>query len=181
MDALKIHLEDLLLAVGVRLLYASVVVGIQQQAGALQGVVIGNKSGWQVIQCHLLIDTSETALVARVLGEAFQHAPTALVPYRRTLEYDNVATDLALDQPVCFDGPCAVLHAGYRGTGHVLVECALDLPFVDSDAFDLSERESLARERTMAFAAELAQEFRRSRPPIFPARRMNSTACTPRA
>ena len=156
MDALKLRLEDVLIAAGVKLLYASVAVGIQQGAGGLQGVVIGNKSGRQVIQCRLLIDTSETALVARLLGEPFAPSPTT-VNYRRTLEYDGVGTDLALDKPLVIDGMTATLHRGYRGRDHVLVEFALDLPFAFDDAFDLARREIYAREQTMAFAAALAQ------------------------
>lgn len=105
------------------------------------------------------METTETALVARLLGEPFEPAPTGPAAYRRTLEYDNVGPDLPLDQPLCVDGMEATLHLGYRGNGHVLVECALDLPFVFADPFDLSQRESLAREQTMAFAATLARDI----------------------
>src|SRR5687768_7159644 len=84
LDALKIHLEDTLLDAGVNLLYASALTGLLMASDALQGVVIGNKSGRQVVRCSLLIDTSETALAARLSGEAFEPAPETAT-YFRTL------------------------------------------------------------------------------------------------
>lgn len=159
LDTLKIHLEDVLLQAGVKLLYASLVVGLQQDTNGLHGVVIGNKSGRQVIECDLLLDTSDTALVARLLGEAFESAPSGLVPYCRTLEFDNVSADLPLNQPLVLDGVKFRLFQGYRGAGHVLVECPLALPFANDTAFDLTERETQARHQTMAVAAALMQNI----------------------
>jgi len=44
MDAVKVRLEDLLLAAGVKILYASRPVALWREQGVLRGVVIGNKS-----------------------------------------------------------------------------------------------------------------------------------------
>lgn len=170
LDALKIHLEGVLLEAGVKLLYASVVVGVQTDNNALRGVIIGNKSGRQVIGCHLLVDTSETALLARLTNSAFEPVSAEPVPYRRTLEFDNVAPTLDLSQPLVANGISATLHPGYRENGHVLVECALTLNFASSEASDggdpadadyafrISERETKARHQTMAFASALAHQ-----------------------
>jgi hypothetical protein len=62
-------------------------------------VVIGNKSGRQVILCDLL----------------------------------DVIPRLVNDVPLA-------LHKGYREKGHMLVECRLDLPFGDNNAFGLYRR-----------------------------------------
>ena len=72
MDALKTSLEDALLAAGVRLLYASLPVQVLSGPGGAQGVVLGNKSGRQVVRCALLVDATQTALACRLAGAAFQ-------------------------------------------------------------------------------------------------------------
>jgi NADPH-dependent 2,4-dienoyl-CoA reductase/sulfur reductase-like enzyme len=72
MDALKIHLEDLLLAAGVRVLYASLPVAVCLGEDGLEGLVIGNKSGRQVVRCQAVVDASETALVMRLAGADFE-------------------------------------------------------------------------------------------------------------
>ena len=157
LDALKIHLEDTLLGAGVKLLYASAITGLLTENNALQGVVIGNKSGRQVIRCSLLIDASETALAARLAGESFEPEPETAT-YWRTLEYDNVDRDFSLATPLQLGGMRAILHAGYRDTRHVLVACELTLPAASEDGFAISARESSARHQTMAFAAALARQ-----------------------
>lgn len=157
LDAFKLALEDALLAAGVKLLYASLVTGVHAPDSVLQGVVIGNKSGRQVIRCALAVDTSETALTARLTGAAFAPA-TGDAVYQRTLEFDGVAADVDLTQAIMLDGVRAELHAGYRERGHVLLDCALTLPAASPDAFALSARECAARQRTMAFAAALIRQ-----------------------
>ncbi len=157
LDALKIHLEDVLIEAGVKLLYASMVVGVQQQNSVLQGVIIGNKSGRQVIACRLLLDTSETALVAHLLGESFQSFPPSAI-YQRVLEFDHVGS-LNLDAPMTIEGVSVKFHAGFRDKGHVMVECALDLDAAYETAFDLAQREIVARQQTMAVAAALARDL----------------------
>lgn len=157
LDTLKIQLEDQLLAAGVKLLYASLVVGVQTEHGALRGVVIGNKSGRQVIQCRLLVDTSETALVARVLGEAFEPMPAGSLPYRRVLEFDGVSPQFSLDQSLELAGIPLRFRPGYRDR-QVLVECALDLEFAFENAFSISARETQARQQTIAVAAALTHD-----------------------
>lgn len=154
MDAVKLHLEELLLEAGVRILYASLVTQVIAPDGQLQGVVIGNKSGRQVILCDLLLDTSETALVARLSGEGFEPSPDT-ARYRRTLEFDGVKDDLPEAVPHTVNDLPVTLHKGYREKGHVLLECEMELPFGTPDGFGLSVRETQARRATMALAAEL--------------------------
>jgi ribulose 1,5-bisphosphate synthetase/thiazole synthase len=154
MDAIKLHLEDVLLEAGVKLLYASLVVGVQADGGALQGVIVGNKSGRQFVPCHLLIDTTETALVAHLLDEIFDEAP-AEAAFRRTLEFDGVALPSPLAATLEIDGQTLQLHGGYREKGHVLVEWKGTLPFPGDDAISQSRIETDARHQTMALTATL--------------------------
>ncbi len=161
LDALKLALEDYLLEAGVRLLYASVVTGLHAPGGELAGLVIGNKSGRQLIECRLVIDATETASVARLAGEPFE-PPEAEAVYRRTLEFDGVApldpVRFPFDQPVVLHGQTVILHRGYRDSRHVLVECLLRLPQRHDSAFAASARELAARRLTMDFAAALTAE-----------------------
>ena len=163
LDALKIHLEDVLLTAGVKLLYASLLTGVEtgdgdQRGGVLQGVVIGNKSGRQLIRCRLLIDATETALAAQITGAILEPVPRGDFPYRRTLEYTNVGAGIDLDAPLIVNGQVLTLHRGYRDQGHVLVECPLRLPFAFADGFALTACETAARHASMAIAAALARD-----------------------
>ena len=89
LDAVKLCLEDLLLDAGVQLVYASLPVDILVEDGSLSGLVIGNKSGRQVLGCGMVIDATETAAVARAAGAAFESAlPESR--FGRTLEFDGV-------------------------------------------------------------------------------------------
>src|SRR4051812_49429472 len=65
-EKLKTGLEDLLLDAGVKLLYSSLPVGLVRNTETGLGLVIGNKSGRQILSCGLVIDASESATVARL-------------------------------------------------------------------------------------------------------------------
>jgi ribulose 1,5-bisphosphate synthetase/thiazole synthase len=127
-DTIKRCLEDVLLAANVDLLYANLPMGLCET-----GLVIGNKSGRQVIRCRTIVDATETALVARLAGGTFEPPTEAPVRMSRTLEFDRVQpiTEAALPVPrhLGIVGNAVRLHTGYRGAGHLLVECDLDLPY----------------------------------------------------
>ena len=57
-DKIKVNLESVLLAAGIKILYASRVIDPIIDGGTLRGVVIGNKSCRQVIQCDEYLDFS---------------------------------------------------------------------------------------------------------------------------
>ena len=65
MDGLKLALEDLLLDASVQIVYASLPAQVLTDAGKVRGIVIGNKSGRQVLLAPLVLDCTGTALVAR--------------------------------------------------------------------------------------------------------------------
>ena len=158
-DAVKIRLEDLLLDAGVKLLYASTPVGLCAEASTLHGVVIGNKSGRQVLVCRLLVDGSETALLARLAGAGFEPEPPGLAPVSWTLEFDGVVplAESALPVPPSLGlaGHRVLLHRGYRGQGHVLVELELALPNPAATPLALTRREVAARQKAVDVAAYL--------------------------
>lgn len=153
LDALKLHLENLLLQAGVRLIYASSLVGIDQQEGNLSGVIIGNKSGRQFLPCRLLIDATGTATAARLSGQPFEPAPPT-ARCTRTLEFDGVDHSWLSGSPQQDEGRGLVFHPGAR-SGLVWVECSLDLPGPGMDGFSLARREVAARFASLQIVAEL--------------------------
>ena len=171
-DAVKTRLEEVLIEAGVKIFYASHAVGLCTADNQVQGLVIGNKSGRQVIACSMLIDATRTALVTRMTGAEFQPAAGENAEYSITLEFDEVAfqecEDLIeyvaeWDIPEKLQGSIrkAVTHRGYRGGshgyihGHALIECTLDLPRRADTAIDLTNRYVDARRKALEFASHL--------------------------
>ena len=175
LDAVKTRLEDLVLGADVRLIYASLPVGLCTAESALRGVVVGNKSGRQVLTCRLLVDATPTALVARLAGAAFRPAPNESANYTISLEFDGVAFQecdnlvenvavLRLPSHLGVIGDKAVTHRGYRpGShaylhGHTLIECTFELPARTATALDITRRYVAAREKALDVASYLLWE-----------------------
>lgn len=159
MDAVKLALEDQLLDAGVKLLYASTVIDILSSPDGITGVVIGNKSGRQVITGQTVIDATETALAARIAGCRFDTSSRGRHVFRRTLEFTGAGTikpgSLPVPGDLNLDTNRVTVRSGYRGGGHVLVEFGLgDLPEGFS-ADDVHRRESEARHRSMRLVSHL--------------------------
>ena len=147
-DRFKLALEDCLRTADVRLWYASLPVGVLQgAAGAVAGIVVGNKSGRQAIRCGWVIDTSETALAARLLGAEFEPeaGPSRVV---RRIEFTGVE---GLEEPVFewhVPGTGTLeLQAfpGNGGNGHVNIEYASVHAVGASDAVSATARDLAAR------------------------------------
>ena len=156
MDAFKVSLEDVLLKAGVQLVYASFPTEAVVSGGAVRGVIIGNKSGRQLVLGRLVLDTTSTAVTARVAGAQFE--PETAEDYRfiRMMEWDAV---WPLDQPTVtvpaelgVAGNKLTVHNGYRGNGHVLMECPMELNMGKMDLTGMMQREIEARHRTMRVA-----------------------------
>jgi len=158
-DKLKLTLEDLLMGAGVELLYASYPVGLCLEGGALAGLIIGNKSGRQLLACRLILDTTETAVSARLAGAAFEPPPGGEVPFARTVEFEGVQplaeSTLQVPEQLGIAGNRVILHRGYRGPGHVLLEFAINFRVQDHGPADAMRREIEARKRTFALVAHL--------------------------
>lgn len=156
MDAVKTSLEDALLEAGVVLIYASLPVAVISDQEHIH-VVIGNKSGRQVLSCRLLVDATETAVACRAAGAHF--APAAGQIYTLTLEFTGIGplpgTSLEVPPDLGVLDNRLLFHAGYRDNGHWLVECPFALPAHTASALDLTQREVTARRRAMQVAAHL--------------------------
>jgi ribulose 1,5-bisphosphate synthetase/thiazole synthase len=159
MDSVKIALEDLLLNAGVELLYASQPIGVVVEEGRIAGLVIGNKSGRQVIAGKEFIDATETAAVARIAGAEFEGPSPDMFRFRRTIEFDGAEpiykTSLSVPADLGFAGNEIRLHKGYRGPGHIFVDCPLLLQLGNIDMSGLMAREIEARHRCMRLVRHL--------------------------
>ena len=159
MDAVKLALEDALLAAGVKLIYASLPVGLVISGGALQAVTIANKSGRQALSCGVAVDATETALLARLAGAAFTEVASELARFTATLEFDEVLPTTKWLRPVPERlgvlGNQLVVHPGYRGPEHWYVEVAMALPARVADAREHTLRDVAARRLLHAVAEHL--------------------------
>ena len=162
LDKVKLSLEDQLMEAGVELLYASFPVALSVEGGRLAGLIVGNKSGRQVLPCRLIVDATETAVVARLAEAVFEEPQRGPVRFHRTIEFENVLPlkepALAVPAQLGIADNTVTIHHGYRGESHVLVEFALALPVREFEPADSMRREIEARKRTMALAAHLVQQ-----------------------
>jgi flavin-dependent dehydrogenase len=160
-DKIKLSLEDLLLEAGVEFFYASFPVGLCMDGGALAGLIIANKSSRQVVECRMIVDATDTAVVARLAGAEFE-APPAVAQYKRTIEFDKMAkaADRTLQVPaeLGIEGNTVTVHRGYRGDAHALVEFGLALPVKEYEPADAMRREIEARKRTIGLVSFLVHQ-----------------------
>jgi len=161
-DRVKLALEDMLLAAGIEFLYACYPIGVCADGAILRALVIGNKSGRQVLPCRMILDTTETATVARVAGAPFEAVRQQAALFRRTIEFDGVQPvaehEMQVPGHLGVAGDRVVLHQGCRGKAHVLVESALELPVQEFEPADVMKRELEARRRSMQVAVHLIQQ-----------------------
>jgi ribulose 1,5-bisphosphate synthetase/thiazole synthase len=159
MDAFKLSLEDLLLEAGVELVYASLPTEALVSGSAIRGVVIGNKSGRQVLLGRLVLDATSTAIVARVAGAEFEPERVDDFHFIRMIEMEGVGslqqTTLTVPTELGIVGDTLTVHYGYRFKGHVLVECPMELKLGKMNLEGMMQREIEARHRTMRLAAYL--------------------------
>ncbi len=157
-DRFKKSLEDSLRHAGVKIYYASLPVGlVRTEDNGIGGVIVGNKSGRQVIRCQYVIDASETALIARLLGEEFETPPPVSL-YQRRLEFTGVAelatTTLTVPVAGIRDQTLAV-YPGLGGDGHYWLEYAMELPRGTDSALDQTWRDRAARLQGLAVVTYL--------------------------
>ncbi len=161
MDTLKLCLEEMLSTAGIELIYASQPAGLCSGEDGVEALIIGNKSGRQAITAPLIVDASEAASVARFAGATFLSAAPSHVRYNRTLEFDGVGPldkqSLPVPRHLGLANDKVVLHRGYRGEEHLLVECELELPFEDGPE-GYMRREVAARLARMRLAEYLLSE-----------------------
>jgi len=165
MDAFKVTLENLLLEAGVALIYAALPTEAIVTSGAVRGVVIGSKSGRQAILGRLVLDATRTAVASRVVGAGFEPETHADLHFIRMMEMEGVSpaqeTTVEVPPDLGITRNRLTLHAGYRGNGHMLIECPMELNTGKLDLEGTMQREIEARHRTMRLAAHLIRNVPR--------------------
>ena len=161
MDAFKVSLENLLLDAGVEMIYASLPTEAVITDGKMCGVVIGNKSGRQVLLGRVVIDATSTALAARIAGAEFQAETVEDFHFIRMMEMENVQplseSVLMVPSDLGIRGNKLTVHRGYGFKGHVLIECPMELNMGRMDLPGMMQREIEARHRTIRVASYLIQ------------------------
>ena len=157
-DSVKRFIEDRLMEAGIEILYASQPVGLGWENEALTGLIVGNKSGRQVIAGKVVVDATETALVARLAG--FPLSASKAVDWGRNVEFDSLGAftpgPFSMPPELGLVGNQVYLHKGYR-KGHGVVEGIFNLPDGKPELEGMSWREMETRERCMRLAAWLKQ------------------------
>lgn len=171
MDKVKLHLEDALLEANVQLLYASYPTAVQTDENGKKTVVIGNKSGRQVIKAGLIIDSTESASVMNLVDDQVKPHENAQLHYLKTIEFHRVGElheqTLNIPEQIGIENNMVRVHQGYMENGHILIESMLTL---DDEIHDKSMDKMMAREiqsrhTVMAVAEYLIQHhpaFRRA-------------------
>lgn len=125
LNLLKQELEELLVSVGVKIIYMSWPIGIVKQRDRLRGLIIGNKFGRQVILAEKIIDTSNHAFVANELGIPVKEREFTEYKALFTLEFKDVKQENLEIKP--YTGIKLKIHPGYGRPGHLYLECSLAL------------------------------------------------------
>jgi ribulose 1,5-bisphosphate synthetase/thiazole synthase len=159
LDALKLALEDSLLEAGVDILYASHPLQILQYKDTIKGVVIGNKSGRQVLLGDIFIEATETSALARCAGSSFKTNDTLAEQYVRTIEFDDVQPPVKNSISVPADLGVAAnmitVHQGYLGDTHYYLECPMSFSNHANTLSAAMQREVEARQRSIKIASYL--------------------------
>lgn len=161
MDSFKLSAEDLLLDAGVELVYASFPTEVIVSGGEIRGLIIGNKSGRQALLAHQVIDTTSTALVARLAGAKFKTEAPEDFRFVRMMEFTGVGAldshTIRVPSRLEIAGDVLTVHRGYRSADHVLLECPMELNIGKMDHDGRTQREIEARRRSMRVASYLVQ------------------------
>jgi ribulose 1,5-bisphosphate synthetase/thiazole synthase len=159
MDAFKLSLEALLLDSQVELVYSSLPTEVILVNGTIHGIVIGNKSGRQALLAPTVIDTTSSALVARLAGAQFDPETADDFHFIRMLEMENVETlsqdTVQVPAELGVAGNHLRIHPGYGFKGHILIECPMELKLGKMDLQGMMQREIEARHRSMRIASYL--------------------------
>src|SRR5690625_597033 len=153
-DKLKKHLEDRLIDSDIKLLYASLPIGISTADDQKQ-LMIANKSGRQMIRCKQIVDATDTALSSFLCNQPVNYSNREAY-YHCVIEYDKVNTDQTrakIEVPVNLgvkDDQVSI-YEGYHGNGHLYVSFYSKLPagnHIEADEVRETKAKKLAMELT---------------------------------
>lgn len=126
---------------------------IRDGRGGLTGIVIGNRSGRQVVLAKTIIDATPRATVARMANITFSPYSKGSHQFSRiVLDGEEPATPVVVGRP----GLSAIT---WEGKTHAVTEYRLELPMTDGSFRSFAEAEQQARDLTwrkgQAFASDV--------------------------
>ncbi len=155
----KTALDKALLDAGVQFLYASFVTEILRDAkGQPAGVVIANKSGRQAVLGRVIIDATDRADVARMVGAEFSDYPAGEQTFSRIVvggeprsgagvSLSKREPALAIQVPAVAAGPRDTTLLREAGPVRV-IEYQLSIPMRNRSCAAFAQAEQIARDRT---------------------------------
>jgi ribulose 1,5-bisphosphate synthetase/thiazole synthase len=156
-DRLKIALEDIILANGIKLLYATLPIGLQVEERVVKGVIIANKAGRQAVRCSIVMDATETGIMSSLTGASVSFRKKEGI-YYRVLEFDGVepiyGREMAVPSSLGLAEDQVIVRRGIRGESHVYVEFSLLLNAGNTHDAD-RQRELEGRIKGMLLASHL--------------------------
>ena len=161
-DHVKLTLENALLDHNVDIIYASIPIQLVLKKGKTAGLVIGNKSGRQVILSKMIVDCTETASVVRLTNCGFQAPASENSTFIRTLEFTQIkpfkARFIDVPAPLNIKGNRIGVQRGYINDSHYYIECPIEYENPSFDAESTVQREIDAWERSISVARYLYEE-----------------------
>ena len=161
-DYVKRTLENALLENNVDIIYASIPVQLVLNKNETAGLVIGNKSGRQVVLSKMIVDCTETASVVRLTNCEFQAPAPENSTFIRTLEFTHIKPFSGgfIDVPSSLNikNNRVIVQRGYINENHYYVQCPLGDDSPGFDAESTVNREAEAWERSIAVAKYLYEE-----------------------
>ena len=161
-DKIKKSLENELIEAGVKILYTSYPLQLITSGNKVQGLVIGNKSGRQVILSGMVLDCTENASVARLTNIGFSKPESGLTDFTRTLEFIQIKPldNDYLDVPdtLKMKDNRVKIQQGYLGPNHYYVECTMNFPAPEFDTENTVDREKEAWKKSIAVEKYLFEQ-----------------------
>ncbi|MCX7044839.1 MAG: FAD-dependent oxidoreductase [Candidatus Sumerlaeota bacterium] len=162
LEEVKVRSEDLLLKAGVEIIYGSYPIGLCMKGNSLEGLIIGAKSGRQVIRCRMIVDTTETAEVMRLAGMQFDPLSDNGRLCSFVIEFDHVlgwkGNQLEIPSIPGIDKFRAIFHQGARGPEHVFIEFRMRDGVAEYTVTECARREIEVRKHIMAWAEAITSK-----------------------
>jgi ribulose 1,5-bisphosphate synthetase/thiazole synthase len=159
---IKKPLENELLDADVKTLYTSFPLQLISNGNKIQGLVIGNKSGRQVILSNMVLDCTENASVVRLTDIGFESPKSELSDFTRTLEFIQIKPFAKnyIDVPAELNmkNNRVQIQQGYLGPNHYYVDCVMNFPNPLFDVDNTVAREKEAWKRSIAVGKYLFEQ-----------------------
>ena len=140
-NEIKKGLEDVLLEQDIPFLLSSYVSNILLDvAGDPAGIVFANRSGEQVVKAGMIIDATERATAARILGSSFTEYPSGEHTFEFTVLGNNPKSEYS---PKKLQPKVEV-----NGTSYQALRYRLNIPMKDNNFASFAEAEQKARDIT---------------------------------